>query len=46
MTFPFPHSGGRRKQEEEAPQLALVPSAERKLWTACASSDVNTLTPD
>ena len=46
MTFPFPHSGGRRKQEEEAPQLAACAlRGAGNYGPPAASSDVNTLTP-
>ena len=34
-----------KKQEEEAPQLALVPSAEREIMDRLRELDVNTLTP-
>ena len=35
----------QKKQEEEAPQLALVPSAEREIMDRLRELDVNTLTP-
>ena len=40
-----PAQRGRKKQEEEAPQLALVPSAEREIMDRLRELDVNTLTP-